>query len=117
MPNSSSEHGSNEMSFSDEKLYQFRTEFRQHVNRCEERFNAGDQKFEQLITAQQRNTEAIASLIEETREVVQLHKNLQGAARIGKNAQSFLAWIVKWPLIGAGLYAMFNWVIKHFPGG
>ena len=103
------------MRFSDEKLYQFRDEFRQHVARCEERFNDGDEQFKQLIQAQQKNTDAISSLIEETRSIVQLHKDIQGVTRIGKAAQSFLAWVVKWPLIGAGLYAMVSWIIDHLP--
>lgn len=104
------------MRFSDEKLYQFHNEFRQHIARCEKRFNEGDQKFELLIEAQRKNTSAIASLIEETREVVQLHKDIQGATRVGKNVQSFLAWVVKWPLIGVGLYGMITWLFKYFPG-
>lgn len=107
--------GASDVRFSDEKLYQFHNEFRQHVERCEERFQKGDDQFQQLISAQQKNTDAIASLIEETREVVQLHKDIQGATRLGKGLQSFLAWVIKWPLIGAGLYAGISWVIKHFP--
>lgn len=114
MPDSPNIKSENKMRFSDEKLFQFHSEFRQHVERCESRFNDGDEKFEQLISAQQKNTEAIASLIEETREIVQLHKDIQGATRIGKNVQSFLTWIIKWPLIGGGLYAMVSWFIKHF---
>ena len=117
MPNYTNSTGADEMRFSDEKLYQFHNEFRQHVNRCEERFNDGDEQFRQLIQAQQKNTDAISSLIEETREVVQLHKDIRGATRIGKNVQSFLAWVVKWPLIGAGLYAMITWILNHLPNG
>lgn len=101
--------------FSDERLSQFQQEFRQHVTRCEERFNAGDDQLKQLITAQQKNTDAISLLIAETREIVQLHKDIQGVTRIGKGVQSFLTWVVKWPLIGAGLYAMINWTIRHLP--
>lgn len=104
-----------ESRFSDDKLYQFQEEFRQHVDRCEERFNEGDQQFKQLIEAQQKNTDAISLLIEETRSIVQLHKDIQGVTRLGKGLQTFLAWVVKWPLIGAGLYAMITWIIKHIP--
>lgn len=105
----------NESRFSDEKLYQFHDEFRQHVTQCEDRFNAGDEKFERLITAQQKNTDAIASLIEETREVVQLHKDIQGVTRMGKKLQSFMIWVVKWPLIGTGVVGIINWVMKQYP--
>ena len=114
MSNSVNPNGNNEMRFSDEKLYQFHNEFRRHVDRCEERFSDGDQKFEQLIIAQQKNTDAISSLIEETRAIVQLHKDIQGVTRIGKGVQGFLAWVVKWPLIGAGLYAIVVWILDIF---
>jgi hypothetical protein len=106
----------NNSRFSDEKLFQFQDEFRQHVDRCEERFKDSDDQFKQLIEAQQKNTDAISSLIEETREVVQLHKDIQGATRVGKGLQTFLAWVIKWPLIGAGLYGIISWVIKNIPG-
>ena len=104
-------------SVSDEKLYQLHNEFREHVAFCEERFSNGDKQFKQLIQAQQKNTDAISSLIEETREVVQLHKDIQGVTRLGKGLQAFLAWVVKWPLVGTGLYAMITWVLSHFPPG
>lgn len=113
MSNTLNSDSDEDMRFSDEKLYQFHADFREHVERCEEQFSDGNLQFKQLIEAQQKNTESIAFLIEETRAVIQLHKDIQGATRVGKGLQSFLAWVIKWPLIGAGLYAMINWVIKH----
>lgn len=101
-----------EMRFSDEKLYEFHNEFRQHVQRCEQRFNDGDEQFNQLITAQQKNTDAISLLIEETREIVQLHRDVQGAARVGKSIQSFIVWLVKWGAIGTGIAAIIRWVVE-----
>jgi hypothetical protein len=106
-----------EIRFSDEKLYQFHSEFTQHMIRCENRFNDNDEKFQHLINAQQNNTAAISSLIEETRAIVQLHKDIQGVKRLGEGLQTFLAWVVKWPLIGTGLYAMIMWVVKYLHNG
>lgn len=100
--------------FSDEKLQEFQEEFRGHVARCEERFNDGDKQFGQLIQAQQKNTEAISLLVEETREIVQLHKDIQGAARVGKSAQNFGIWLAKWGAIGIGFGALWNWGLKEF---
>lgn len=93
----------NDMRFSDEKLYNFQEEFREHVIRCEQRFNDGDAQFKQLIDAQQKNTDAIALLIEETREVVQLHRDIQGTARVGKSLQNFIIWLLKWGAVGTGI--------------
>lgn len=105
----------NDMRFSDEKLFQFHNDFTEHVAKCEERFTEGDKQFKQLIDVTSKNTIAMTSLIDETREVVQLYKDVQGVARIGKGVQSFGVWLLKWPLIGGGLYALFNWVINHIP--
>ena len=102
-----------DMRFSDEKLLEFQNEFREHVERCEQRFNAGDEQFKALIESQQRNTDAISSLIEETRDVVQLHRDLQGAARVGMGAQKFMAWCLKFGFIGAALAAIVGWIVHY----
>ena len=102
-----------EMRFSDEKLFEFHNEFKDHMQRCEQRFNEGDEQFRQLLEAQQRNTDAISALIEETRDIVQLHRDWQGAARIGTSAQKFGFWLAKWGTIGVGLAAIWNWGLKE----
>lgn len=102
-----------DMRFSDEKLYQFHNDFQEHVVKCEERFTSGDKQFKELIDAQQKNTEAIALLIKETRDIVQLHKDIQATFRISNGVQLFLSWVLKWPLIGTGLYAAISWIVKH----
>jgi len=99
----------------DEKMMQFRKEFNEHVEDCEKRFSEGDKQFKKLIDVTNENTEAVTLLIDETREVIQIYKDIQGAARIGKGVQSFGIWVIKWPLIGGGLYALFNWIIEHLP--
>lgn len=105
-----------ESRFSDEHLHQFQDEFRHHVRRCEERFNTGDSQFKELIQAQKANTDAMSSLIAETREIVQLHNDVKSVVRVGKGIQAVATWFVKWPLIGAGLYGIANWFCKQFPG-
>lgn len=102
-----------DMRFSDEKLFEFHEEFRAHVSRCEQRFNDGDEQFNQLISAQQKNTDAISLLIEETREIVQLHRDIQGAARVGKSIQGLILWLLKWGAIGAGVAAIIKWVVEQ----
>jgi len=104
-----------EMRFSDEKLFQFHTEFTDHVASCKERFTAGELQFKELITVTSKNTETMTTLIEETRAVVQLYKDIQGAARVGKQVQSAGVWLLKWPLIGGGLFAIFTWIVNHLP--
>ena len=75
-----------------------------------------DQRFDALLVAQEGNTQAITALVEDTREIVQIHKDFQGATRLGTSVQKFGLWLLKWPLIGMGLYTAFNWIVDHLPG-
>lgn len=107
----------NIMRFSDEKLYEFHKEFRAHVDRCEKRFNDGDAQFNELLTAQKNNTDAITALIEETRGIVELHRDLQGATRVGMSLQKFILWLTKWGAIGVGLATLLSLVLKLIEQG
>ena len=103
--------GDEEMRFSDEKLHEFHNEFKEHKREYEERQKQSEICVQELIKAQQKNTQAIATLIEETRDIVQLHRDLQGATRIGMSAQKFGFWLLKWGAIGSGLAAMYHFGI------
>ena len=97
----------------DDKFYQLEHDLKLHVAHCEARFEKGDAKFDVLVETMDRNTNAIKALAEglaKTHDVVQLHEDIQGVARIGRGVQTLLLWVIKWPLIGAGLYATSQWV-------
>lgn len=96
-----------------EEQMQFRQEVRESFADCDMRFAEGSRKFDAFLTSQKENTEAITLLIGETREVVQLHRDIQGVTRIGKRVQAFGKWILTWPLIGAGVYTAYVWIIEQ----
>lgn len=98
----------------DERLFQLREEFEKH------KFDQ-DEKLLKLIEAQQVNTKAISeltvsvsTLVDDTSAIVQLHKDFQGAARVGVGVQSFMLWTLKWGAIGTGVYASITWLVEHF---
>lgn len=95
-----------------EKLMQLELKVDEHIIECREEFRKGERRFDKLISCQEANTAAITSLVEETRDVIQLHRDLQGAARVGKRVQGFMMWFSKWPVIGVGLYAIYTGWIK-----
>jgi hypothetical protein len=104
-----------------ERLFQLCTDFEQHVKEFRQHELAEREKFDKLIIAQQVNTDAIAELtrvvgkiVEDTSEIIQLHKDFQGAARVGKGFQGFMLWVLKWGAIGAGVYTVLNWIVEHF---
>lgn len=77
--------------------------------------------FNKLVEAQRINTDAIAgltasiaSLVEDTRAIIQFHKDFQGTVRIGKSVQNFMVWLLKWGMIGSGIVAIINWLVKNF---
>lgn len=101
------------MRFSDHQLSEFYEEFKQHVEKYSEKTKTDGEQFRLLIEAQRRNTEAISLLIDETRDIVQLHKDLRGATRLGTSLQKFGFWLTKWGVIGIGLAAAYDWLATH----
>jgi hypothetical protein len=105
-----------------EKLYQeLHDKLKKHVKRFEQHERDDIMKFDNLITAQESNTKAIneltisiTTLVTNTGDVVQLHKDFQGAARIGKGVQGFMLWLLKWGAIGAGIVTWITWLIDYF---
>jgi|TARA_Y100000310_G_scaffold127563_1_gene126684 ferritin-like metal-binding protein YciE len=100
---------------SQEKLNQLELQLDNHIKECDERFSRIDERTEKLIESQERCTVALEKLTEDTSGVVALYNNAQGAVATGISIQKFGLWLLKWPLIGAGLYAVYEWFIKHLP--
>ena len=78
-------------------------------------------KFDMLCNLQQSNTEAISnltasvsSLVHETSAIIKLHKDFQGAVRIGGGMQRFMVWMLRWGAIGAAVVATVHYITKHF---
>lgn len=97
--------------FRDADLRQFHSEFIAHV----QQYNADKEdhatRFTKLVDAQEANTKAIADLIEETAGIIELQKNFQAAAKIGNGVQRFGLWLAKWPLIGVGIYTIYQFLV------
>ena len=94
----------------------------QKIDNVSDRLDAHVAKYEatclqlsELTALTSSNALAIGELVKETSDIVQLHKDLKGVTRIGRGVQSFGLWMLKWPLIGGGLYAVFNWALQHLP--
>jgi len=99
---------------SEERLTQLVERFEQH-EREEEEYRIF------LFKAQENNTAAIAEItknvahvIEETRAIVQLHKDLQGTIRVGSALQRFMFWLLKWGTIGVAIIATLKWLVERF---
>lgn len=71
-------------------------------------------KLEKIVMVTEENTKAIGLLKEETQDIVGLYKDIRGATRIGVGIQKFSSWVIKWPLVGGGIYFVYDRVIKFF---
>lgn len=112
-----------DMRYSDERLRELERKFDEHDAKEIEwrkqdhvRQTAIDSRLDKLFEAQRRNTEDITMLIKETAVVIQLSKDLHGAARIGAGVQKFFFWLMKWGAIGAFFAALLKWFTENVFG-
>jgi len=104
----------------DEKLFQLCKDFEEHKERFEKHEQRETATFGKILEAQHENTIAIGALtgqvtelVKDTRDIVRLHRDFQGAARIGGGMKKFALWCVGVGgfvgSIGAGLY----WLVEY----
>ena len=93
----------------------------QRLDDHDKRFDEQERSFNRLIETQQANTAAISQitrqlsqLIEDTSAIVKLHKDFQGAARVGVGIQGFMIWCLKWGAIGTGVVTGIMWLVDQF---
>ncbi len=79
-----------------------------HIESCNERFEHIDIRAEKLIAAQERCTLALEKLAEDTSGLVSIYDQAQTAVKITTGVQRFGLWLIKWPLIGGGLFAAYR---------
>ena len=94
---------------SDQELADMHEELKDLSQRFDKHETDEAKKFDAMINAVNQNTASIDKLTDETRSIVELHRDLQGTARIGKSVQNALFWLVKWGAIGAALAAAIKW--------
>lgn len=110
--------------FSDAQLAELCEDFEQHKEDFELHKIEQDHRWDQLALMVESNTEAtsrIADAVEKQAEstagIVQLYKDLQGAARVGVGLKKFLAWLVALGTAGAAIAAAITYVLNSFTAG
>ena len=98
----------------EKRLYQL-------TERVEENEQKSSEKFDKLIEAQRINTDAIGeiansvmALVGDTSAIIKLHRDFQGATRVGQGMQGFMMWCLRWGVIGTGVVVIINWLIEKF---
>ena len=91
------------------ELIQLEQRLNDHIEHCDARFEEGRKQLDELLTSTQRSTDAVNRLTSETAEFVELYRDMKGVVRIGVIVQKAGLWVIKWPLIGTGIYAIYKW--------
>ena len=101
--------------FSDEKL----TELYDRVVRLEASFESIAAREESIYEALERNARSLEELTEhhskysaQMIDMLAIYSDVRGTVRVSAAMQKFGAWVIKWPIIGAGVYAIFKAIEK-----
>ena len=100
--------------FCDEELHIMREDLTELRLRFEKHESTESIKFVSMINAVHLNTKSINELADETRAIVELHRDIQGTVRVGRSAQNFIAWLLKWGAVSAVVVAIGKWGSKFF---
>jgi hypothetical protein len=103
-----------------DKLLLLCEKFDQHVERFDQHEAREEKKFDRLIKAQEHNTAAIAdltanvsSLVLDTKDIIQLTRDFQGAARIGGGIKRFTAWCLGIGGAVGGIGLLLTYITDH----
>lgn len=94
--------------FSDIKVMELSEEFHQYCK-------VNDSRAEVLERKLAETSVKLDKLVQNTADIIQLHSDIVGTARLGIKVQRVGFWLVKWPLIGTGLYTAYEWIIHQLP--
>jgi hypothetical protein len=98
-------------------------EFKLHEQEDQRRWAQQQRMFAKVTEATEknaeataRNTEAIGQLAAATKDVVELHRDVVGAARTGKRVQAALTWLLKWGALGTAFAAAVTYFLEKVGG-
>jgi hypothetical protein len=86
-----------------------------HVRMCEKEFASGEAEFQELRQCIQENTETVNEIKANTDEIVTAWRDMKGAISVWTIMQRAGLWVIKWPIIGAGIYTMWKWLTNNLP--
>lgn len=79
------------------------------MDMIENRLSNIEKDLAETVIQQKQNSADLGKLIEESRGLLEIYKSLAGTMVVGGYVQKFLLWVIKLPVIGAGLYAIFEY--------
>jgi len=82
----------------------------------ERRFDKGDEKFDKIIAAIGENADCINRLTEDVQPILELQRDIMGVGRVSKRVQKFGLYLASIPVIGAGLFQIYAFLIEYFKG-
>ena len=98
--------------FSDEELAAMHHDLKTIIKRFDTHEETEARKFSEMICAIADNTKSVNRLATSVEPMLDLQRDLQGTAKIGKSVQAFLLWLLKWGAIGAGIATAVKYILS-----
>lgn len=78
----------------------------ERVESLENKMSTIENDLAETVRFQRENTKNLGTLITETKEIVALHRDLQGVVKVGTQVQRFAVWFLKLATALSGIYVL-----------
>lgn len=112
-----SDQGDEDMRFSDRRLLQLETDFRDHQIEQERRWSEALEMIQENTRTTEKLAESVEHIARSTSGVVQLMQDWQGATRVGLRVTSFIKWIAGLGTLGGIIATSLIYIFNHWPKG
>lgn len=98
-----------------EKVSPVETGLQDHIEYTKNQFEAGQKQMESLEECIHKNAEAIEEVRQNTKAMAEAWSHLESVIKVGITVQKFGIWVVKWPVIGLGIYSIIRYIVPELP--
>jgi hypothetical protein len=84
-----------------------------HIVYCRQQFSRQTESIDRIEKALEESCKRMERISHDTEEIITTWRDIKGAVSIGVHVQKVGLWIVKWPLIGTGLYVILRYFIPE----
>jgi hypothetical protein len=82
-----------------------------HIEEFRSHAEAEQERWDKLLSAQEKNNEAIREIAESTRDIVDAWQATSGAIKVSKNIGRFIKWLAGFAVVGA----IAQWFAQIYP--
>ena len=99
-----------EMRFSDGELVLLQEKLDTHIEEFHQHVEAEENRWNQLLTATEKNSESIGELAASTKDIIEIYQAANGAIKVGITFGKFVKWVTQIAVIGVAI----KWLLDNF---